>query len=74
MGQRHAALLVEIEAGAIISEAATDIIGRYEVEMQSIFQLFFLLVLIAMGFGFAQMFLRQGEIADLSRYYVEIAR
>lgn len=73
MGQRHAALLVEIEAGAIISEAATDIIGRYEVEMQSIFQLFFLLVLIVMGFGFAQMFLRQGEIADLRQRGTRVA-
>lgn len=37
------------------------------------FQLFFVFVLIMVGFGFVQVFLRQGEIADLRRRGTRIA-
>ena len=41
--------------------------------MQSMFQLFFVFVLIVIGFGFVQVFLRQGEIAELRRSGIRVA-
>lgn len=41
--------------------------------MQSMFQLIFVFVLIVVGLGFVQVFLRQGEIAELRRSGTRIA-
>ncbi|HEX8033457.1 MAG TPA: DUF3592 domain-containing protein [Ktedonobacterales bacterium] len=41
--------------------------------MQSMFQLFFVFALIVVGVGFVQVFLRQGEIAELRRSGTRVA-